>query len=181
MGIFDDAIREHLDLKRRQGADESELQQLEDEAFGPPARPGDPDFPETGEAETEAPAEPAAEPDAIEAVDEPVVEPTDEEPPHGDALLADPEAEPEQPPAEEGLVEDRGASSFSTTEREAIASQPTEFFEQAPEPLDLDELDLDLKDELDELEDEEPVEEEDEPVGEATPERELEVVEEDEP
>ena len=186
MGIFDDAIREHLDLKRRQGADESELQQLEDEAFGPPARPGDPDFPETGESEAEAPAEPVAEPELPEGADEPVVEPTDEAPPHGDALLADPEAEPEPPPGDdEGPVEDIGASDFSTTEREAIAAQPTEFFEQAPEPLDLDELDLDLKDELDdvgELEEGELVEEdEEEPVGEATPERELEVVEEAEP
>jgi hypothetical protein len=176
MGIFDDAIREHLDLKRRQGADESELQQLEDEAFGPPARPGDPDFPETGESEAsveEMPAEP-------DAADEPVVEPTDEAPPHGDALLADPEAEPEPAPADEGPVEDSGASSFSTTEREAIASQPTEYFEPPPVPLDVDELDLDLKDELDDvgdLEDEEPVEEE-EPVGESTPVHEHEVVEE---
>ena len=46
MGILDDAIREHLDLKRRRGATDSELQRLEDEAFGPPSRPGEPDFPE---------------------------------------------------------------------------------------------------------------------------------------
>jgi hypothetical protein len=184
MGIFDDAIREHLDLKRRQGADESELQQLEDEAFGPPARPGDPDFPQTGESEAEGSAEPVAEPEAPEVKDEPVVEPSDEAPPHGDALLADPDAEPEPPPPDdEGPVEDSGASDFSTTEREAIAAQPTEFFEQAPEPLDLDELDLDLKDELDEVGEleEEEVGEEEEPVGEATPERELEVVEEETP
>ena len=66
MGILDEAIREHLDLKRRLGAEEDELQRLEDEAFGPPTRPGDPDFPErpdegdpvTGEAE--APAAEAA-------------------------------------------------------------------------------------------------------------------------
>jgi hypothetical protein len=45
MGILDDAIREHLDLKRRHGAREAELRQLEDEAFGPPSRPGEPDFP----------------------------------------------------------------------------------------------------------------------------------------
>ncbi len=45
MGIFDDAIREHLELKRHAGVDEEELKELEDEAFGPPARPGDPDFP----------------------------------------------------------------------------------------------------------------------------------------
>jgi hypothetical protein len=39
MGILDDAIRDHLDLKRRHGADEPELKKLEDEAFGPPGRP----------------------------------------------------------------------------------------------------------------------------------------------
>jgi hypothetical protein len=50
MGILDEAIREHLELKRRRGATESELKQLEDEAFGPPTRPGEPDFPETGES-----------------------------------------------------------------------------------------------------------------------------------
>ena len=39
MGILDDAIRDHLDLKRRRGTDEPELKKLEDEAFGPPGRP----------------------------------------------------------------------------------------------------------------------------------------------
>jgi hypothetical protein len=34
MGILDDAIREHLDLKRKHGAREAELQEIEDEAFG---------------------------------------------------------------------------------------------------------------------------------------------------
>ena len=36
MGILDDAIREHLDLKRRLGAASDELERLEKEAFGPP-------------------------------------------------------------------------------------------------------------------------------------------------
>ncbi len=39
MSILDDAIREHLELKRAHGADEGELKKLEDEAFGPPQRP----------------------------------------------------------------------------------------------------------------------------------------------
>jgi hypothetical protein len=43
MSILDDAIREHLELKRAHGADESELKKLEDEAFGPPGRPDDAD------------------------------------------------------------------------------------------------------------------------------------------
>jgi hypothetical protein len=40
MGILDEAIREHLDLKRRRGAGESEIKRLESEAFGPSSRPG---------------------------------------------------------------------------------------------------------------------------------------------
>ena len=42
MSILDDAIREHLELKRAHGADDAELKRLEDEAFGPPARPDEP-------------------------------------------------------------------------------------------------------------------------------------------
>jgi hypothetical protein len=51
MGILDDAIREHLDLTRQRGAGEDDLKRLEDEAFGPPVRPGEPEF---GEAEAGA-------------------------------------------------------------------------------------------------------------------------------
>jgi hypothetical protein len=43
MSILDDAIREHLELKRAHGADDDELQRLEDEAFGPPQRPDEDD------------------------------------------------------------------------------------------------------------------------------------------
>jgi hypothetical protein len=50
MGILDDAIREHLELIRRRGATDSEVQRLEDEAFGPPTRPDEADFPGSEEA-----------------------------------------------------------------------------------------------------------------------------------
>jgi hypothetical protein len=50
MGILDEAIREHLELKRRSGAADAELKRMEDEAFGPPTRPGEPDFPDSEEA-----------------------------------------------------------------------------------------------------------------------------------
>lgn len=53
MGILDEAIREHLELKRQHGAAESELKQLEGEAFGPPERPGS----EASDAAAEAPTE----------------------------------------------------------------------------------------------------------------------------
>ncbi len=38
MGFLDEAIREHLDLKRQHGADPGELARLEQEALGPPVR-----------------------------------------------------------------------------------------------------------------------------------------------
>ena len=41
MGLLDDAIREHLELKRRRGADPSEIARQEGEAFGPVRREAD--------------------------------------------------------------------------------------------------------------------------------------------
>src|SRR5918995_4145849 len=63
MSILDDAIREHLELKRAHGADESEVKRLEDEAFGPPGRPEEPD------PAAEAPTEFMAQPETAEAGD----------------------------------------------------------------------------------------------------------------
>lgn len=47
MGLLDDAIREHLDLKRRRGADPTEIEQAERDALGPVRR--GPDEIESGE------------------------------------------------------------------------------------------------------------------------------------
>jgi hypothetical protein len=41
MGLLDDAIREHLDLKRRRGADPAEVERAEREALGPVRRSPD--------------------------------------------------------------------------------------------------------------------------------------------
>ena len=38
MGLLDDAIRQHLELKRRHGANPSDVAKLENEAFGPVER-----------------------------------------------------------------------------------------------------------------------------------------------
>ncbi len=38
MGLLDEAIREHLELKRRRGADPGEIARQESEAFGPAVR-----------------------------------------------------------------------------------------------------------------------------------------------
>jgi len=128
MGILDDAIREHLELKRQHGAGDEDLERLENEAFGPAARPGDPEFatgeepvpdaPTGDEAAVEAPAEleasAPAEPVSEElAVAEP---PSEEQPaetpaeesPSGSFGIFDAESEfgeSEETPAERARVE----------------------------------------------------------------------------
>ncbi len=55
MGLLDDAIREHLDLKRRRGADPEEVERAEREALGPVRR--NPSSAEVELAEDQAPPE----------------------------------------------------------------------------------------------------------------------------
>ena len=66
MGLLDDAIREHLDLKRRRGADPAEVERAEREALGPVRRNPNP----AELAETEAAAGPADAPAYDQAGDE---------------------------------------------------------------------------------------------------------------
>lgn len=54
MGLLDDAIREHLDLKRRRGGDPAEIERAEREALGPVRRNREPD--DSAEFADEAPA-----------------------------------------------------------------------------------------------------------------------------
>ena len=79
MGLLDDAIREHLELKRRHGADPGEVAAQEREAFGPGQMPTIPEVERPSEPEASAPpAAPEAEveepsvdtdlPDASEAL-----------------------------------------------------------------------------------------------------------------
>jgi hypothetical protein len=118
VGLLDDAIREHLDLKRRAGASEEEIARKEAEALGPARR----DFPRTVEAQEEAAQETAqheqlpdpaveareperfpAEPDAEPFAPEPELE----EPPAYEPPVAQPAPPPEvQPPTEEYFIED---------------------------------------------------------------------------
>ena len=75
MGLLDDAIRDHLDLKRRHGADPAEVEQKEREALGPVRR--DP-FEQSGdELEPSAEAAPAYDDDEGAYEDE-GYEPADE-------------------------------------------------------------------------------------------------------
>ena len=101
MGLLDDAIREHLDLKRRRGADPTEVEQAEREALGPvrrnreaPVAAGSEDDPDAGIAYDQA----GDEDWSYDAEDErPEQRPTDESelPPLG--LVADESVEAPEP------------------------------------------------------------------------------------
>jgi hypothetical protein len=110
MSILDDAIREHLELKRAHGADDAEVKRLEDEAFGPPQRPDEHD------PFAEAPTEFLVAPE-VGAGEQPD-EPGERRAPNIADLQEAPE--PADPIADAG---------HSTEERDAIADQPTEMFD----------------------------------------------------
>jgi hypothetical protein len=118
MGILDDAIREHLELKRSRGATDSELQRMEDEAFGPPTRPGEPDFPEADGAAEQA-ANGAGFPQAAEA------------------RAVEPEAPPEEPvPGEEehSPIDEDHIAAEAVEDDEVDAEGETALYDQTGEP-----------------------------------------------
>lgn len=121
MGILDEAIREHLELKRQHGAPDPELKKLEDEAFGPPPRPDE--LMAESQPEAEPPTQLLSEPPA-EAEGEPLAESAD--PDREPAPAEPPEPEPQAASLEE---EDSPGPSTEEAERQAIAEQPTELFD----------------------------------------------------
>jgi hypothetical protein len=142
MGILDEAIREHLELKRQHGAGDSELKQLEDDAFGQADRPGDEQAPDPlAEAPTQFMEQPEIDDEAAHR--EPTITDLQEPPPlpepKGTAVVEDAAepapveeapAEEEQPAMEHEIVADAvEASGPSTEERQTIAEQPTEIFD----------------------------------------------------
>jgi hypothetical protein len=153
MGALDDAIREHLELKRRQGASEEELQRKEDEAFGrsplgsmtaqqsatPPAP-----VPEAEPPEPDAEPEPvAAEPfepvlDSPAAPEPPVAAPEELEISEKRSL-AETEIEPDEVLPEEALELDRENGVVAD---DALEETP-DFLEETPDFLDEDTPDQD--------------------------------------
>jgi hypothetical protein len=148
MGILDEAIKEHLDLKRRRGTDEPELKRLEDEAFGPPGRPDASGAdaaiasalaaPPAGPTITELPSE-SPPGDSESAADAPPAEAAAPDAPAPEAPVA-PDRAPEDEPspsqesqggsmfhdfaAEEGLVE-------ADVRDSAVADEPVSAGEKA--------------------------------------------------
>jgi hypothetical protein len=131
MGLLDDAIREHLELKRRSGADAAEVARQEQEALGP-ARRG----PEPLEVAPPAPApEPAVDPHEPELHDDvPEFAPAAREP--------EPEWEPEPEPVPEPEPEPQAYERAPEPEPEPVREpepepepEPESFYE-APSHVD---------------------------------------------
>jgi hypothetical protein len=134
MGLLDDAIKEHLELKRRHGADPGEVARLEHEALGPARR--DP-APAAVEEPVAAQPAPVADDDLFlddgGEHDEVIAEERLEAPIHH----IEPESEPEpvaQAPAPEPPIEvEQPTRQFSLEEVEAATAGP-EAPAEAPRP-----------------------------------------------
>jgi|RhiMetdeSRZDD1v2_1073273.scaffolds.fasta_scaffold122403_2 hypothetical protein len=102
MGSLDDAIREHLELKRQHGASDEELKQQEDEAFGRRRPAAESSSPQDDHDDPLAPDDLTA-PDELEAA-EPQANGQPAEAPSEPAATFEPEPfEPDEVPAEEAL------------------------------------------------------------------------------
>jgi hypothetical protein len=125
MGALDDAIREHLELKRRHGASDEEIRQAEAEALGPARRePGAESF--VDEAGMSAPPAPVAFDESFHH--EPLHEVPYEPPPlQSDAV----EDAPPPPPPPESVPLDPTALRALPSEPAAVEPTPI-----APVPVD---------------------------------------------
>ena len=147
MGILDDAIKEHLELKREHGASEEEVARQEREALGPARREAQPEAEAVDGADPEAAGEEVvggAEPDALPGEPEasaPAAEPTVESIPADEA----PPAEEEPAPADEELApaDDQPApapdqptpapDAEPSEEGEDVLEETPEFLQETPE------------------------------------------------
>ena len=156
MGTLDDAIREHLELKRQHGAGEQEIKEAEAEAFGP------------GEEVIDVPGAsitaPAGEGDQLDKVfspPEPAPESVTEVEESSEARQAAPdeetgtviEAEPVEGDSTEVTEHDDDAGDALEREREHLLGHPTENYDVDAAIAEEEELDLlsesRLSDELD--------------------------------
>jgi hypothetical protein len=125
MGVLDDAIREHLELKRRHGVPEEELERQEAEALGPARR---------DVAQQHEEAEPATGGTATAAADEPAPPAARE-----DTALFDMEEDAE-PRADEPAPAEPAASEPTPVEPPPVEPPPAEP-DEAPEPDEPDQPD----------------------------------------
>jgi hypothetical protein len=142
MGSLDDAIREHLELKRQRGASDEEVQRQEEEAFGRGRRP----VPDEAPVSEQAAAEDLPEHEGLEAA-EPQSNGQPAEPVEPPSALEPEPFEPDEVPAEESLqpevtVRDaRDEASEDLEEPDEVEEEPgadplqetPEFLEGSPE------------------------------------------------
>ena len=142
MGLLDDAIKEHLELKRRHGADPGEVARLEHEALGPARRdpaPAAVEDPVADEPVAPAPEPPAAddpylEDDADEVTAEERLEaPIRHREPEPEPRAAA-EPEPEPAPPEPAATVEQPTRQFSLEEVEAATARPEAPPEAEAEP-----------------------------------------------
>ena len=143
MGVLEDAIREHLELKRQHGASDEELEREQNEALGPPRRetaaeaqgevgvvetPELPGEPELGEPEGSPP--PAAEeaPVALDIPESPESAPPD----FAGDFDAPPEAEPPLGDPPEDFVEQVAPRSEPEVPAYEPDEEPVGFDEEEP-------------------------------------------------
>lgn len=133
MGILDDAIREHLELKRHHGADESEVEELEAEAFGPADRPD-----ATGPTPDAPPLDPPSfESEAMTQVISP-----------GSAITV-PAGEGDQlDKVFEAKREEQATEEHAAAEREAAEAEPGVEENSIPEPVAVEEPEAALEPEV---------------------------------
>jgi hypothetical protein len=142
MGVLDDAIREHLELKRRHGVGEDELRRQEEEALGPARREVAPAEQEETAAEVEQ-----TEPEAEQAQ----AEPETEQPELSEAM---------PPEAVRSDVHDDDLP--ATDEHAAVSDTPPQGFEEVDYPEEPEEFDEPGDDdEVAELDDDELLEDDD--------------------
>jgi hypothetical protein len=123
MGILDDAIKEHLELKRKHGVPEDELQRQEEEALGPARREVAQQH-EDGEPEA---AETAAEDEAIAHADEAEAPAADQ-----DTVLFDMEEGGLEPEDEEELLSPEEESAAEGGDADVLEDTP-DFLQETPE------------------------------------------------
>jgi hypothetical protein len=137
MGLLDDAIREHLELKRKHGANPDDVARQEQEALGPGQRN---EF-----AQPEAPLAPPPEPEPAEEPSDELPEgeplprpagsspasPRTEEPPAAEAPGYDEDPwleDPDEVPADEALEPRERASG-----EEDVLEETPDFLQETPE------------------------------------------------
>ena len=152
MGLLDDAIREHLELKRRHGADPEEVSRQEREALGAPVRgefaqPAVQDAPEAGDAAepidagesadapepAEGPGKETGDPDAVAAVPASEIE---AEPALDEPEPTDPGPDEVDPPPEQASAPRGPAHEEDPWLVEDLADPPSTRAGQPAEPAD---------------------------------------------